>query len=432
MDKKMGLGLELISDKRGINKKMGGNLFYSYRINLNENAHLSMGLSLGIFDQSLDYSQAIVENTADATLFSGSEHKTTCNVNAGLAFVWKGLEAGAAIPQAVGNRISFNNTNVQAYYTQVPHYMGSLKYKFFISRDKGITIAPQALIRFVPNTPLQYDGHIHFDWNKRFWLGAAYKSNYAVAVNAGLSIHKQLSIGYSYDIITGAIGTYSGMSHEIMVAFQFGQNKKIRTKPVAQDSSQAEPEKEEPVQEVKEVPKEIPGVENKQPNARSYEKNRDSLETKLDENIQKENKDALKSKPQPLPVAPTRTISTLPVAVTGKKDFAPAENKSAAIVNNGIWMATNSALDFKDVDDRNPQKGFYVVVGSFHNRDFAQEEVLRLVNEGYKTTGWIYFEPTRFNYVYTIRSESKKEAFKQANRVKATGINDVWIQRITE
>src|ERR1700757_3557449 len=39
-EKKIGLGVMLISDRKGINHRTGGNILYSYRINFSEDAHL--------------------------------------------------------------------------------------------------------------------------------------------------------------------------------------------------------------------------------------------------------------------------------------------------------------------------------------------------------------------------------------------------------
>jgi type IX secretion system PorP/SprF family membrane protein len=233
VEKKAGLGLTLVNESKGITNQTGGYISYSYRIKINEEAHLMFGLSLGVINQSLDFSKAQVENNTDPTMFGDLQHKTTFDGNAGLALVWKGLEFGAAVPQIFDNKINYvDNTNVRIYYTQTRHYMSSLKYKFFISKEKGISIAPQALVRFVPNAPFQYDGNLNLDWKDKFWVGATYKSNYAVAANVGFCIHKQLYIGYSYDFIIGNIGTYSGMSQEIMIHFKFGSAKKTEA-PVA-------------------------------------------------------------------------------------------------------------------------------------------------------------------------------------------------------
>ncbi|MCE9540098.1 MAG: PorP/SprF family type IX secretion system membrane protein [Bacteroidetes bacterium] len=213
--KKVGAGLTLISDRKGISNRTGGNLSYSYRLNINDNAHLRFGLSVGIMNHTLDFSGVFVETTT----FDG---------NAGMVLVWKELEISAAVPQLIGNRVNYvDGDNIRLYYTQSRHIMSSLKYKFYIVKDKGISIAPQGLVRFMPNTPFQFDGNINLDWKDKFWVGATYKSDYAVSANAGFCLYKRFCLGYSYDFIIGNIGKYSGMAHEIMINFKFNERKKV-------------------------------------------------------------------------------------------------------------------------------------------------------------------------------------------------------------
>jgi type IX secretion system PorP/SprF family membrane protein len=227
LNKKVSLGLGLINDRTGINSRTGGDLYYSYKLKLKEDMNLLFGASLGIIDQTIDFSKAILETTTDPTLFSDAQHKATIDANAGFAFIWKKLEVGAAIPNIIGNQIKYtNNTNVRAYYTEARHYMASAKYHCFIAKEKGISIAPQALIRFVPNTPFQFDGTVNIDWKSKLWIGTTYKSGYAMTANAGFCLDQQLSVGYSYDFIIGNLGNYAGTSQEIMIDFKLGKNKK--------------------------------------------------------------------------------------------------------------------------------------------------------------------------------------------------------------
>lgn len=419
LDKKVGLGLQLISDRKGISNRLGGDLSYSYRVKLNDDMHLALGVSFGAVDHTLNYSKALVENTTDPTLFTGSQHKIAYNANAGVAFVWKELALGAAAPQLLGNKVNYvDSAGVRPYYTQARHYMSSLKYKFFISKDKGISIAPQALVRFVSNAPLQYDGNLNFDWNDKFWVGATYKSNYAVAANAGFCINKQLYIGYSYEFITGNIGKYAGMSHEIMVNFKFG-NKKEEPKTEAPDFS-------------------------------AYQKRLDSLKAvvlgsqfdiieaqlKLQQNERKlnEHEEKIKELNDKLNEQQSKTLKqqvTLPQEAVADTLLTPPTSP-AKVTIRGIGMETYKAKDFKDENGQTPQKGLYVVAGSYHNEDNAVTEVKRL-KENYKVTNKMYSGLTLFHYVVIEKSDNYKDALKHAKDAKtATGIEDVWILRLTE
>lgn len=403
-EKKAAIGLEVISDTKGIINRSGGYLSYSYRLILNDDMYLAFGLSVGVIDQTLDYSKVLVETAADPTIFSGSRHQTNYDANAGLAFVWKGLEFGAAVPQYPGNTISYSdNTDVHAYYIQAQHYMGSLKYRFFISEENGISIAPMGFINYVAGAPLQYDMNLNLDWFNKFWVGATYKSDYAVALNLGFCIRKQFYVGYSYDLITGAIGQYSGPSQEIMLNLKFGRDKKIVPEPIAEEPVVEKAVVEKPVVEKPVVEKKLSDSLLLKPVTEPV------LQKTL---VEKTPADSLLLKPKEHPV-----ITELP-AITE----APKVKEKTQELNS----------------DHLAKKGFYVVVGSFYNRDFAQAEVKRLIKAGFKAADWMYFEPTQFNYVFIEREDtkenanSKKEVLKSAEAAKAKGIPDMWILRIKE
>lgn len=221
-----GLGVVISSDRKGVNNRIGGNVSYSYKIRFKEKIFLQLGLSLGAINQSIDYSKASIENPNDPSLFINSQNKTTFDANAGLVFVAKGLEIGFAAPQIANNKINYVSYNdSRTFYTQSRHYMGSLKYQFVLPKKTDISISPQILTRYLLNAPIQYDANINFDWQNKFWIGATYKNNYAIGLNLGVTLFKKLSIGYSYDYITGSINKYSGLSHEIMLSFKFNKKK---------------------------------------------------------------------------------------------------------------------------------------------------------------------------------------------------------------
>lgn len=227
INKNTGLGINVVSDRKGVNSRVGGNISYSYKLRFKDKIYLSLGLSAGVINQTINYSKAIIENQNDPSLFTNNQNKTTFDVNAGLAFVCKGLEFGFAVPQLANNKIGYTSTiDTRTFYTQSRHYMSSLKYKFLISKAKEISLSPLILLRYLPNTPLQYDANLNLDIQNKFWVGATYKNNYAIGLNLGVVLFKCLSIGYSYDYITGSINKYSGLSHEIFLNFKFIKKKK--------------------------------------------------------------------------------------------------------------------------------------------------------------------------------------------------------------
>lgn len=434
LSKKVGLGATLISDRKGITNRIGGSLSYSYRLNINDDMHLLFGLSLGVMDHQVDYSKAVVELAGDPTMFSGSQNKTVFDGNAGLAVVWKGLEFGAAVPQVIGNSVNYVDTsNVRARYTQERHYMGSLKYKFCINKEKGMSIAPQGLVRFVPNAPFQYDGNVNFEWQDKFWVGATYKSDYAVGANVGVIIHKQLSVGYSYDFIIGDIGDYSGMAHELMLNFKFGKKKEA------------------------DLPKDDKKLENE-----GYVKRMDSLETELEISNKKlrEMNDKIDKLAKQQAQAPVNnggnnnqggstttaantngnTQTSVNPANSGGNQTQSTENQNAQMgensankrVEDGVLIVTSSKTEFKDEDGMKPPRGYYVVIGTYFYRDLAEAEAKRFVAKGYQTTDWVYSGPKNFNYIFMFKCTTKEEAMQKLKVAQNAGVKDAWLQELTD
>lgn len=226
INKNTGLGLIVYNDKKGLSNRIGGNLNYSYKIKFKEDIYVRLGLSVGVINQSYNFSKAITETQNDPSLFYTSQSKTSFDANAGLLFYCKGFELGLASPQIANNKITYTSkSDNRIYYTQNPHYMASVKYKAMLSKSKGLSLSPLALVRTVKNTPLQYDANLNLDWKDKAWIGATYKSNYAIGLNIGVILFNRLSIGYSYDYITTNISKHGGLSHEIMLNFKFVKSK---------------------------------------------------------------------------------------------------------------------------------------------------------------------------------------------------------------
>ena len=400
MNKKMGLGLKLLSDRKGLSSSIGGDLSYSYRLTFNEEMHLSFGLALGVLDHRVNYSKAVVENNSDPALINDDAHKTAFDGNAGLMFKWKNLVVAASAPHLLENKTTYFDTYSRSRYTQARHYMGTVNYKFNVMADKGVSISPQVLVRYLPNAPFQFDANLTVDWENKFWVGATYKNDYAVAANAGISISKQLYIGYSYDFMVGKITKYAGVSHEIMLNFKFGN----RAPEVIKE-------------EVAVTPITAPVVEdNKILENKAYETKIENLENQL-----KDNEARLKM------LADKIEEQSKIQQRDNNKNIEAVESNKNKVQEQGIWLVTNKTKEFIDNENHEPEKGFYVVVGTFSYRDLAIAETQRFREKGYKSN-WVYYDQKKYNYVYTERVLGKEDALNKAQGLRTAGIKDVWIQ----
>lgn len=421
INNKAGLGLQLISDRKGLTNRIGGNASYSYWLKLNDETRLSFGVAIGVTNQTTDFSRAAVENSTDPTLFLTPEQTTTLDANAGLALTWKALNVGVAVPQLLGNKMKYNdNVDVRSFYTQARHYMGSVKYKIPVWQEKAVSVTPLALVRYLPGAPLQYDGTVNIDWQDKIWVGATYKSDYAVALNAGVCIQKALFVGYSYDFVTGSIGKYAGMSHEIMISFRFG-NKKKEVAPVVQQPV-TPPAKEKTVMENKAYEEKM---DNLQKELKESQDKLKELSDKLDQQLKSQQQPAIQQSTDQQQPANQQQKPT----GDNRNSEAIESNKNKSMIDS-VWVITNQTNEFKDDQNHEPEKGFYVIVGTFIYRDLAIAETQRFNDKGFKSCNWVYYESKKYNYVYVERLLMQAAALKRAKELRLAGVKDVWIQEL--
>lgn len=219
--KNVGLGLIIFNDVQDITERLGIYGSYAYRLTLSDDMQLRFGLALGFLDNRIDFSRAVVKDASDPMLLSGMQRKSGMDANLGVSFNWKTLRVGVSVPQLLSQRLEYENLDTRSFYQLNRHYLGTISYKYIFNEEQILAIEPMVMTRFLPNTPLQYDANLMGSWRDMVWLGASYRSNYAVGVNARVKLFGNLSIGYAYDIILTPLKTSAGLSHEFMLGYKF-------------------------------------------------------------------------------------------------------------------------------------------------------------------------------------------------------------------
>ena len=222
-DKNVGLGLMVFNDVQDINERLGIYTSYAYRLKLNEDMQLRFGLTLGFLDNRIDFTKAVVKDAADPMLFSQMQRKSALDANIGVSFNWKDLRVGFSVPQLIGQHVELANYDSRSYYQLNRHFMGTATYKWVFNESQQLALEPMAMVRFMPHTPAQYDILAQCSWKDMLWAGVAYRSNYAIGINARVKLFGNLSAGYAYDIIISPFKTSAGISHEFMLGYKFGQ-----------------------------------------------------------------------------------------------------------------------------------------------------------------------------------------------------------------
>lgn len=230
--KKVGLGASIYNHSSDLIQRSGINGFYSYRMDFSEVSKLNLGISIGILDNRIDFSKAIVKDADDPELLIGSQRKTAADADAGIAYMWKHTELGFAASHLTAAKIEYVSNDSRSVYNLSRNYLFSAKQTVYVNPEKNISLLPYLLFRFTPRTPMQYDINAALNWKDIAWAGISYRSNYCVSVGIRVKPYKSLSIGYTQDFITSKIGAYAGTSNELMLNYSFAIGSKAAEDPV--------------------------------------------------------------------------------------------------------------------------------------------------------------------------------------------------------
>lgn len=212
---KMGLGVILGSDQIGVHSDISAYGVYSYKIQLNREMSLSMGIQGGFNYLESDYNRLNLKNLGDPNL-TGTTSKFNPNVGAGAFLRTKRSYIGFSVPYIINNKVVDISTNTEAsqrryYYVQAG-----------TSRDlsANITFIPSALLRIQESAPMSFDINATFVFYKTVGLGASYRLNEGLVGLFELQITDSFHVGYAYDFTTSDLNRVSLGSHEIMVNYR--------------------------------------------------------------------------------------------------------------------------------------------------------------------------------------------------------------------
>ncbi|MFN6039631.1 MAG: PorP/SprF family type IX secretion system membrane protein [Bacteroidota bacterium] len=370
--KNIGMAGTVFQDVTDIIQRVGAYASYSYKLKINEDQKVLLGASLGFVQQRIDLTKAIIKDDNDPMLMYRTNLRSNIvDATFGAIYNWKALEVGVSVPQLLGNKVEFVNTNASSYFYMARHILFSAKYSFDINKEQEMKIYPLILMRYVKGSPVQYDINAVFDWKKYGWASLTYRSNYAIGVNIGFRVSNTLRAGYAYDYSINSLKTYAAGSHEFFLGYTFGRR---ATEEIASDSktsSQKDSIIEKLAQSDKKRQQEIEELKN---NMEKLKLQHDSINKLI-------------------------------------KDFP------------GMQIA--KAAEFKKEDGTSIEKGFYVVIGAFKSVSNAENARTAVLSKYPETT--LLFNSNRgFHYVYVMKTNSPETAEEVLKAIQDK-YNDAWI-----
>jgi len=219
--KPAGIGLNVISDELGPEKNVLVNVAFAWRTTLSM-GELGIGIGLGMFNKSLNGDWSIPEDDLGIYTPPGSDPAITVGevsqvaFDAGVGVYLKGNRyyAGASVTHVNQPSIRFSDL-ASTYLARHYYLMGGYNIKL---ADPLFELRPSFLLKS-DLAGWQVDLNTNLVYDDRLWGGISYRTQDAVALLFGAELFNGLRVGYSFDLVTSAIGRYGYGSHELFLSY---------------------------------------------------------------------------------------------------------------------------------------------------------------------------------------------------------------------
>ncbi|MDZ7847358.1 MAG: PorP/SprF family type IX secretion system membrane protein [Owenweeksia sp.] len=396
---------------------------YAYHVNLSENAILSFGLGAGYLNNNISISDIRAQDQNDVFFITNGD-RGTFDLNAGIKFQIADFQLGAAAPQLIGQSITYAETPTRAIsYGLLRHYVFNAQYDFKFSGDKRV-LSPLVMVRAAKNVPIQVDAGMIFNLKEYGYIGAMYRSEYAVTGNLGVNLTDQLTVGYAYDFSLNEYGSQLGTSHEFMLTYRFGDNRRNERleneiKRLKQQQRSQQDETEELVDE-------------------KLEEFKDEYERELEEQMKQAAEKAAQEAAENTAQTGSQSGTTPRDGQTGRQTGGTGTDQQQGQQGQQGQTGTQpgSQTGRQGVQDggRAPSEvtpgsmGYYLVAGVFSNKTNADRLRRRLESDGVEAA--LFQDPGNFYYYVFLR---KYDSYQAADQAKANNMGgqyrgDLWIK----
>jgi type IX secretion system PorP/SprF family membrane protein len=223
---KWGYSLYAYNDQTDIVSRTAFYGNYAYHLRFSETGTISFGLGAGYLYNSIDQSAIRVKDPTDPLLYPTTD-AGVLDITAGINLQISDFQLGFSAPQLFAAPVVYseNYAGGPVQYNLIRHYIVTTQYDFKFSGKKNV-LSPFIMVKMADNVTPQVDAGLLFNMTDFFFVGATYRSDYAVTANAGVHITDHLMFGYAYDFSVNEFGYDLGNSHEFLMSYSFGGSKK--------------------------------------------------------------------------------------------------------------------------------------------------------------------------------------------------------------
>jgi type IX secretion system PorP/SprF family membrane protein len=217
-NQKVALGLNIVGDYVGKEKRFGLWGDYVYRVRLSETTDMRMGLKAGFTSYSNNLTEyRLSPGVNDPSFQVDLNSRFLPNFGMGFFIHNEHYFLGFSIPKVIDNDLKDDEYSNFSGQAEARHFY--LEGGALLKIDKDLLFKPGIMFKAVAEAPVQIDLSASFLLSEKIWLGAIYRSFDAFGVTAQWLLGTDMKLGYAYDYPVSKLGRHNFGTHEVMVAY---------------------------------------------------------------------------------------------------------------------------------------------------------------------------------------------------------------------
>ena len=221
---RVGLGAGIIADRNGAINRTGIYFTYAYHVFF-QNSQLSFGLSATTFQFKIDEDIAQLKYP-DHDPISSVLGKSSYipDATAGIHFMNPQFNIGLSVTNVLQSPVKFGEINLES--DQLNHkreYHLTWTYRNTFNSKPTWEIEPSFILRTNENFNFNGDLSGRLIYRREYWAGMSIRTSGELIAFLGLRYQKFI-LGYSFDYGLNALSKLTYGSHEVTMAFKFGDS----------------------------------------------------------------------------------------------------------------------------------------------------------------------------------------------------------------
>lgn len=213
--KRAGIGMSLVSDQVGMLQTTFANLAYNYKLKINDDTQLGIGLMGRMEHGRIDWSEADPADLDDQLIFSEASTSWQPNVGFGFYLSGKNYYVGISAPTLLRNTL-YTDIGYEGVYRT---YYGMAALIFNI--NEKLKFKPSVLISYNNNAPTDFDFNASFLVMDVLWLGGSWRAGDSIDAIVQYQFSNELRAGMAFDFTTSKLKDFTTGSYELMVEYTF-------------------------------------------------------------------------------------------------------------------------------------------------------------------------------------------------------------------